>query len=538
MNVRNPYQGFPPPAGAPNPATGVEPSAREKIARFKTLSRRAFRYWKLTFVILILGMAASLAVALTVKLTYRSECTVLYRNTMRPGERDDELSPERARQIGAKLKDMLTTRSRLEALIEEYNLYPKIVAAKGVVEAVEEMRLHIGFRARDSQTYVISFETEVPQVARDVTKSLADSMIADFTSTATNTAKQEADFLAKQEEAGAANLENANKALATFLTLHPEFAVEGKTAFGPGGGGGAGVAVAATANAQTHDPQLAVLYRQKARLEAELRNNDVPEGRAAPPANESIAKLTQLRDEAAKSVAAAQADLADKRTRLTDAHPDVVSAKVTADAAARRLHQAEVLLANARAPGAAPAQDSNEGAGADADEHKRIAQIDAQIAARQSAVRRAPQVAGTDAGAAQAGETNELVQLETEWQRLLSVLHDERVEHDDLKLRLERARLAANAAEATGGDQMTVIDPAYKPLSPSKGGRTKTALAGGLMTIILALCYAFARVLTNDTLFDAADVEALRMIPVLGVVPKVRASAPPAAVRKESARVG
>ena len=236
MNVRNPYQGFPPPAGAPTPATAVEPSAREKIARFKTLSRRAFRYWKLTFVILLLGMAASLAVALTVKLTYRSECTVVYRNTMRPGERDDELSPERARQIGAKLKDLLTTRSRLEALIEEYNLYPKIVASKGVVEAVEEMRLHIGFRARDSQTYVISFETEVPQVARDVTKSLADSMIADFTSTATNTAKQEADFLAKQEDAGAVNLENANKALATFLTLHPEFAVEGKTAFGPGGG--------------------------------------------------------------------------------------------------------------------------------------------------------------------------------------------------------------------------------------------------------------------------------------------------------------
>jgi hypothetical protein len=171
MNVRNPYQSVPAPAAAPPPATPVEPSAREKIARFKTLSGRAFRYWKLTFVILILGMATSLAVALTVKLTYRSECTVLYRNAMRPGEHDEELSAERSRQIGAKLKDLLTTRSRLEALIEQYNLYPKIVATKGVVDAVDEMRLHIGFRARDSQTYVISFETDVPLLARDVTKS-------------------------------------------------------------------------------------------------------------------------------------------------------------------------------------------------------------------------------------------------------------------------------------------------------------------------------------------------------------------------------
>jgi capsular polysaccharide biosynthesis protein len=121
------------------------------------------------------------------------------------------------------------------------------------------------------------------------------------------------------------------------------------------------------------------------------------------------------------------------------------------------------------------------------------------------------------------------------------VLHDERVEHDDLKLRLERARLSANAAEATGGDQMTVIDPAYKPLSPSKGGRTKTALAGGTLTIILAICYAFARVLMNDTIFDSADVEAMHLIPVLGVLPKVRSSSPPnapAAGRKATSRVG
>ena len=524
MNVRTPYQGFPTPSGPPPPPTPPEATAREKIARLKTLAERALKYWKVTCIIVAVGMAASLVAGLAVKLSYRSECTILYRPSSRAGERDNDISPERARQMGAKLKDLLTTRSRLETLIERYDLYPKVVASKGMVDAVEEMRLHIGFRARDSQTYVISFETEVPEVARQVTTSLADSMITEFTATTTSSAKQEADFLAKQESAGAANLENANKALATFLTVHPEFAVEAKTAFGPGGGGGVAPAMP---NIQTGDRQLAVLMRQKARLEQELRNNDSPTA-AAPKAdpNESLAKLTQLRDEAAKSAAAAQADLADKRTRLTDAHPDVVSAKIATEAAARRLHQAEVQLAAAQlTSGAAPSQNPYDSPGADADVQKRIAQINAQIAARQNAFRPATQLGTADAGSQP--ETNELVQLETEWQRLLSALHDERVEHDDLKLRLERARLASNAAEAAGGDEMTVIDPAYKPLTPSKGGRTRTALAGGFLTLILAAAYAFARVFMNDTLFDSADVEALNLIPVLGVLPKVRPSAPP-----------
>jgi len=132
----------------------------------------------------------------------------------------------------------------------------------------------------------------------------------------------------------------------------------------------------------------------------------------------------------------------------------------------------------------------------------------------------------------------------------LGVVHDVRLEHDDLKQRLERARLSANAAEASGGDQMMVVDPAYKPLTPFKGGRTKMALAGGLATLLFAFGYAFARVVFSDTNIDSADIEAMHLVPMLGVVPKLRASNPPSppagaggaggagAGRKEHPRVG
>ena len=177
---------------------------------------------------------------MTVQLTYRSECTILFKSAVRAGDTDDASSVEKSKQIGTKLKDVLTTRTRLEALIRQYNLYPAIVDARGIVvpRGRAEMRLrHRLPRALTKQRRsVISFENNVPDIARQVTEALSESMINEFTSANVNATKQEAEFLAKQEQRSGVDFENANKALATFITVHPEFAVETKmSAFGVAG---------------------------------------------------------------------------------------------------------------------------------------------------------------------------------------------------------------------------------------------------------------------------------------------------------------
>ena len=126
---------------------------------------------------------------------------------------------------------------------------------------------------------------------------------------------------------------------------------------------------------------------------------------------------------------------------------------------------------------------------------------------------------------------NPLVQLETEWARLLRGASDAKAKDEDLRKSLERARLKTSAAEMTGGDQMEIIDPAYRPTRPARGGRTNAALAGFSIALFAAVAYAFTRVLTNDTILDAVDVEALNLIPVLGVVPRL----PPVAISAAAA---
>ncbi len=510
-----------------------EPTPGERIARGKVLARRALSYWKMSALLFVLGCVVAVVVALNVKRIYKSECVVLVKPAMKTDDREDSPS-ERAMKLAPKLKDTLLTRSRLEPIIKEFNLYPHTVESKGLVDAVEEMRLHVGFRGRDSETFVISFEDEDQDRVKAITQRLADSTIEDYRKGNLSSTKTQEEFLALEEKRANDEVERANHALATFLAAHPEFAADtlnspftpgrGAGATGPGAGGGGVVMPNVPVTPQPGDGALNSLMRQKARLEAEIRG--AAQGGAVPPpaVNESVATLTKARDDAAKRAAQAQADLADKRTKLTDQHPDVVAAKAQADIAGRALHVAEQQLDQAK--GGAPPVDTTS---ASPELQKKLADVQAQIAARQGELARRPPVApGTkpDEKAAAAEPINPLVALETEWARLLRGASDAKAKDEDLRRSLERARLKTSATEMVGGDQMEIIDPAYRPTRPARGGRTNAALAGFGLAFFAAFAYAFTRVLTNDTILDAADVETLNSIPVLGVIPRL---APPPA---------
>ncbi len=517
----------PPPiaAASAQAPTPPEQSPRERIARARSLARRTRAYWKMSALLFVLGCVIAVGVAFTVKRIYRSECVVLVKPAMKTDDRDESPS-EKALKLAPKLKDTLLTRSRLEPIIKEFHLYPTTVESKGMIDAIEEMRLHIGLRGRDSETFVISFEAEDPEETRAVTQRLADTTMADFKKTNLSATRQQADFLATEEQRSEQEIENANKALATFLAAHPEFAADTlNSPFTPQRNGvPGGVAPGQITNipAQPNapmDPQLAALYRQKSRIEAEIKAGAAGSGGAVQaPANETVASLTKARDDAARKAAGAQAELADKRTHLTEQHPDVVAARTLADQAARALHVAEAQLESAKAGGAPTPVDTN---GASPELQKKLTEVSQQIGLRNAEVARRGAAPANAVDPKPAETMNPLVALETDWARLLRATSDAKAAHDEIQRRTERAKLHASAAEATSADQMEVIDPAYKPTRPARGGRTNAALIGAAIALIVSVGYAFLRVLFNDTIIDAADIEALQLIPVLGIMPRL-----------------
>jgi hypothetical protein len=232
-----------------------------------------------------------------------------------------------------------------------------------------------------------------------------------------------------------------------------------------------------------------------------------------------IAQAQAEVEAAAKRVAEAQADLASK-SNLTEDHPDMRAARLTADAAARRLHEANATLASLqqrRANGSVlpPSQAPPEIA-------DKLRRIDSELAAKNAARGRAPSApAEASTGPAANPAVTAVVELETEWQRLLRALNEAKADHDDLKQHAERAKLALEAARAQADERMAVVDPPYRPTHPSKGGRTNAAAAGVAMTLLLGVAYAGVRVALDDVLVDADDIETLRLAPVLGVLPEL-----------------
>src|SRR5262249_38266710 len=138
-------------------------------------------------------------------------------------------------RIGPKVKDLLMARSRLESIITELKLYPSVVERRGLLDAVEEMRTHIGFRSRDSDAFLISFESENRDLAQQGAARLADSMIQDFVSENVKRASTTRDFLVQEEREAEHELDQKGRELAAFVARYPQFAWDPTKTQGPMG---------------------------------------------------------------------------------------------------------------------------------------------------------------------------------------------------------------------------------------------------------------------------------------------------------------
>jgi hypothetical protein len=519
-------------------------SPRERLARICTLMRRGLRYWRAMVAIGVIGAVVAVFFAMQVKRVYRSECTIFVKGGMRTRGEGETETPETSMEAmtrqEARLKDMLTTRARLEGAIRSFHLYPQTVASRTMLDAVEAMKPHVGFRSIEGAQYVISFDGDGQDQVFEVTQYLADSLIDDYAEGEVRDLEREADFLAQQEHGSLSGLEDATKALTEFLATHPEFAVEAQQAASTPFGASAAAAgipfmprsskhASAAAAQAPSDPELAALWRERARLETEARNASAAARGLTPSpfasakqVDDQIGQAQAEVEAAAKHVAETQADLASK-SNLTEDHPDMRAARMAAEAAARRLHESKVKLEalqqlKANGPQAPTPIDIPSGLA------DKLRSIDAQIASRRAQLEKSA-TDGKDAAAAQPAPRQSpvppVVELETEWQRMLRALGDARSHHDDLVSRAERSRLALEAARANAKQRVAIVDPPFRPTHPTKGGRANAAMAGLALTMLVAVGYATLRVTLADVLVDRDDVEALDIVPVLGVVPRM-----------------
>jgi uncharacterized protein involved in exopolysaccharide biosynthesis len=479
-------------------------TTRDRLDRILALCGRATRFWLAALVTVFVGGLMALGVALTRPRIYKSETLILYREGIRSSDLGGpESGGDPARKLGLKLKEMVLSRTRLQQIIEEFKLYPSVVADRGFVDAVDEMRNHIAFRVKDGDTFGLSFEGEDRERVQQVTARLADALINENSQARTLQAGETKKFLDNEMKRNEADLRDRETALAKFLAKHPEFARETTQA------GQAGTAIrAATAQpkGKTGDATLLALERQAGRIQERL-GMPVPKRRERELSSDP--KLLAEKQAAEAEAKAAQKELESKLAQFTDQHPDVKVARARAHAAEARLKQA----AEALAAGDAAAQKNEPEPVVDrAALEAELKGVDAEIAAhKRKHESSAPQQAGT---------ASWIVALETDWTRLNREVAEARERRQQLQDKQFKASMVETAAVSGQNAQMEIVDPAYKPTHPARPGRATIAGVGLAVALGLALALAFGLALIDDRLYDRVDVERLGLVPLVGLVPR------------------
>jgi capsular polysaccharide biosynthesis protein len=504
-------------SGTP-PATKTSRTFREDLDRLLTMLRRGAVYWKRSAAVFLVVAVASTAYVMTGSRSYKSETVIQYQESIRSGDLvgGGDGANESARRVGARLKEMLMSRATLEPLITELKLYPSTMEARGLVDAVDEMRKHVAFRAREGDTFEISFESNSRELAQEVTKRLAEVIVQEASSRRSEQAKTLKEFLDAESDRNQVDLKIKEGALAKFLALHPDFAkpttsdVHSAPATAPGAASG--------------DAMLAALEWKAARIERQLKAGATGAVAPAPPPKPRAAATAKVPDSA--ELVAARKDLEDKAGRFTDKHPDVVAAR-------NRLRTAEAAQAAAQAAAdqaaaaAAAATDDDQAAipATDANRDaltKQLADLKLQIAARRAT---GATVAGTGKRVEAPPPSDNhgaAVDLEVEFRRLQREATEARDRQRQLDDKKFKASITASSVMNDRNIQVSVLDPAFLPTHPSSRPRSTMLGVGLLIGFILALATALVSARLDDRIHDRIDLETLDIMPILGVIPAAK----------------
>lgn len=447
------------------------------------LARRAARHYGLFLIVLAAGLVGTAAVVRFTDQVYRSEAVILYRNT-RAGSTD---SSDTSRRVATRLQDMLMSRERIHRVMKDLSLYPEI---KNRDEAADEMHKKIGFRARDGSTFLVWYDAHLPATAQAVVQKLSATLIEDNTRLRVAEADETRRFLDQERVRVGQEVKVKETALTSFLRSHPD-AISGRS----GGGESAGP-----------PPGLEQIQREMERL----RSSGGGASAVDRPDPEVMATVRR----AESDYGTALKDLDDKSQRLTDAHPDLITARARARQAelnVQRIREAAGLGRPSPAPKAAEAGGQHS---------EQVAAIQRELARLSR-----PRPSGSPR------MTRQQLEASVNFESLRRDLEQSRARLASLEDKQFQAGLTAKIETNSEIGQLALLDPATRPGLPFQNVRKKVAIAGVLASLLIALAVAALRARSDDRIHDRADAEWLGGKPVLVLLP------PPPRERRRSANV-
>jgi protein tyrosine kinase modulator len=410
----------------------------------------------------------------------------------------------------------ILSRSRLEALINQFGLYTDLKKRMSIEEVIERMRrdIQLELKSVDQKdggraatiAFALSYRGRDPQAVAQVTNTLASFYIEENLKARERQATGTAEFLKAQLMGVKGRLDEQDRVLSDFKKRNLGELPQQLDA---------NLATIERLNAQlraTGDNQTRATERRDALLR-QLADAGALGGTAGPDAiEEQIAKLNQ--------------ELMQLRARYSDKYPDVIRVKGEIATLERELGDKQ------KEKQTAPARDSKAIVGQSPyviRTKQALADVEAEINILKSDEKRV-----RSAIAAYLGRVENVPKREQEFKELSRDFDSTKELYASLQKRYEEAQLAESMEQRQKGEQFRVLDPAIPAWVPAAPNRLRLFAMGFALSLGLAAALVVGAEQLNAAFHSVDDLRAFTSVPVLVSIPRIVTAADTARGRRQA----
>jgi len=471
--------------------------------------------WRRKWLILIPWVALSIAVAVVTYYLpnrYQSDTLILVVPQQVPESYVRSAVTTRIENRLQSISQQIMSRTRLERIIQDFNLYSDRRKTEIMEDVVERMRKDITVDLVKGDAFKVTFTGDDPRTTMRVTERLASFFIDESLRDREVLAEGTNQFLESQLEDARQRLVENEQKLAEYRRRH-----DGE------------LPSQVEANMQgLHNTEMQLqslsdsLNRDKDRhLVLERLLADTESGKAEAEnraANQVPGQEVSVSGSAAEQLEVAQTSLQAMQLRLKPDHPDVIRAKrVIAELQKQAAEEAKAGPTHrAVSPSEAARQARVE------DSRLELANIERQIAQKTAEEQRLRGIMGAYQKRIEAAPArdSELAELTRDYETLQQ-------SYRGLLSKKEESQISANLERRQIGEQFKILDPARLPEKPSSPNRPRLYLFGIFGSMLVGICAAMTREYLDRAIRSEDDVMLALNLPVLATIPLVQRSRVP-----------
>jgi len=480
--------------------------------------RLAARRWLLLLLPIVVIGAATAAVSSWLPNRYRSETLILVIPQRVP---EEYVRPTVTTRINDRLQAItqeILSRTRLERIIQDFNLYAEERRTGIMEDVVEQMRRDIGVQVVKGDAFRVNYTANDPRTAMKVTERLAslfiDASLRDREVLAENTNQ----FLEAQLDDARRQLVEHEKKLEIYRKKYDgELPSQVNTNLQ--------VIQSAQTQMQAVSDSLNRDRDQKVLTERQIADLAPVLVDPAAPTSNSDASDAVPAGSPRQQLESAKATLKILELRLTPAHPDIVRVKrLIADLEAKVAAEAADPSAAARPLSASERARKN-----------RIDELSAQrdnldrdIAAKQQQMKHLQGVIAEYQARVAVAPTREteLTELTRDYETLQK-------SYESLLAKSQDSKVAVNLERRQIGEQFKVLDPARMPEKPYSPNRILINSAGAIGGLLFGVALVALLEYRDQTLKSDGDVALALSLPVLASVPLMITTAERATAKRK-----